>query len=283
MKTLLQIGEVAQLLGVTPKTIRHYQKIGLLTEPERTQAGYRLYTAQDLLRLQRIKRLQAFGLSLKQIQTVLGDSKQEQTLREVLQSLDKELAAQIQELEGRRQKIRALLAEDTSEGFSVALHASPSVKIVQEQLGNYLAHISPTLWEQELQLYNYLDNFHWSENSTEKMQHITQQFVQYFAEHPEEYQHMLMLAERFVALVPLPKDDPAIQQLAQEFAQHFVHYPFMKEIRTNTQDFTFGEEHPFTRIFRELIHFVYSPAQEQVLLETSTLLEASLKKGTNHE
>lgn len=43
MRTQLHIGEVAQLLGVTPRTIRHYQKVGLLAEPERTGAGYRLY------------------------------------------------------------------------------------------------------------------------------------------------------------------------------------------------------------------------------------------------
>ena len=281
IKTLLQIGEIAQLLGVTPKTIRHYQKIGLLSEPTRTEAGYRLYTAQDLLRLQRIKRLQTFGLSLKQIQVVLGDSKQEQTLRDVLQSLDKELTAQIQELEERRQKIQALLAEDTPEAFSTALNVSPSAKIVQEHLGDYLAQISPTLWEQELQLYNYLDNFHWSENSSEKMQYMAQQFAQYFVEHPGEYQQMLILAERFVAIAPLSEDDAAIQQLAQEFAQHFIHHPFMTEMRTNMQVSTSGEEHPFTRIFGELVHSVYSPAQEQVLLEINSLLEASLKKGND--
>jgi len=43
MKTQLHIGEVAKLLGITPKTIRHYHKVGLLTEPQRTESGYRLY------------------------------------------------------------------------------------------------------------------------------------------------------------------------------------------------------------------------------------------------
>jgi len=281
MKTLLQIGEVAQLLGVTRKTIRHYQKIGLLAEPERTDSGYRLYTAQDLLHLQRIKRLQAFGLSLKQIQVVLGDSKQEQTLREVLQSLDQEFATQIQELEERRQKIQALLAEDTPEAFSTALNISPSVKLVQERLGDYLAQISPVLWEQETQFYNYLDNFHWSENSQEKMQYIAQQFVQYFVEHPEEYQQLLTLAERFVAVAPLAKENPAVKQLAQEFTQHFMHHPFMTEMRANMQAYTSQEENPFTRIFAELVQSVYSPAQEQVLWEINSILQASLKKGNN--
>ena len=52
MRELLQIGEVAKLIGVSPKTIRYYHEIGLLAEPKRTEGGYRLYMAQDLLRLQ---------------------------------------------------------------------------------------------------------------------------------------------------------------------------------------------------------------------------------------
>jgi len=278
MKTLLQIGEIAQLLGVTTKAIRHYQKIGLLAEPERTKSGYRLYTAQDLLRLQRIKRLQVFGLSLKQIEAVLGDGKQEQTLREVLQLLDQEFATQIQELEQRRQKIQTLLAEASSETFSVALNTSSSAEFVKEHLGNQLAHISGELWEQELQLYNYLDNFQWTENQQEKMQHITQQFVQYFVEHPEEYQQILVLAERFSAIASLSKDEPEVQRLVEDFPQHFVHYPFMKELRANIQDSTSQQESPFTRIFMDLLQSVYSPAQEYVLREIGHKLEASLTR-----
>jgi DNA-binding transcriptional MerR regulator len=59
MREQFHIGEVAALVGVSPKTIRYYHEVGLLAEPPRTGAGYRLYTAQDLLRLQRIRRLRA--------------------------------------------------------------------------------------------------------------------------------------------------------------------------------------------------------------------------------
>ena len=44
MRERLRIGEVAKLLGVTPKTLRHYEKVGLLEETERTEADYRLYS-----------------------------------------------------------------------------------------------------------------------------------------------------------------------------------------------------------------------------------------------
>ena len=67
MRERLRIGEVAKLLGVTPKTLRHYEKVGLLRQPERTEAGYCLFCADDLLRLHRIKRLRSLGLSLAQV------------------------------------------------------------------------------------------------------------------------------------------------------------------------------------------------------------------------
>src|SRR5579885_2830245 len=112
MPTHLQIGEVAHLLGITPKAIRYYQKMGLLPEPERSDGGYRLYTANDLLRLLRIRRLQALGLSLKQVKTVLGEPDQTRTMREVFQALLADLAAQLEALEARRMQIQRLLEED---------------------------------------------------------------------------------------------------------------------------------------------------------------------------
>ncbi len=74
MRQLLQIGEVAKLIGVSPKTIRYYHEIGLLAEPKRTESGYRLYTAQDLLRLQHIRRLRSPGLPLERIGEILQES-----------------------------------------------------------------------------------------------------------------------------------------------------------------------------------------------------------------
>jgi DNA-binding transcriptional MerR regulator len=84
MRTTLHIGEMAQLLGVTTKTIRHYHRVGLLAEPTRSQGDYRLYDASALRRLLRIRRLQSLGLSLKQIKAILGEPDQQRSLREVL-------------------------------------------------------------------------------------------------------------------------------------------------------------------------------------------------------
>ncbi len=263
MRTLLQIGEIAQLLGVTPKTIRHYEKMGLLAQPERTRAGYRLYDAQDLLRLQRIRRLQALGLSLKKIRALLGEPEHQHTLWDVLQSLDKELAAQIQALEERRNKIRALLDEDTLATLDHLSADSPTFQFVQEHLAQHLSHITAALWEQEAQAYVLLDGFKWSRDQPGVMMDLAQHLVGHITEHPEEYQQLLTLGERLVALTSLPEDAPEVQQLVEDFVHYFEKYPFLPDLRKRVPQL----ENPFPQLLEELMMPLYSPGQIKVLNE----------------
>lgn len=69
----LKIGEVSSLSGMSVKTIRYYEEIGLLTPATtRSQSGYRLFTPTILNRLAFIKRSQSLGLSLSEIQELLA-------------------------------------------------------------------------------------------------------------------------------------------------------------------------------------------------------------------
>ncbi|HEY6284085.1 MAG TPA: MerR family transcriptional regulator, partial [Ktedonobacteraceae bacterium] len=141
MRELLQIGEVAKLIGISSKTIRYYHVIGLLAEPKRTDGGYRLYTAQDLLHLQRIRRLRSLGLPLDRIKEILGESdvEQEVMLRNALQSLVQELTGQIIELEERREMLKKLLAEDILDQprFPNEAPSALMLDVVRDQLGSY--------------------------------------------------------------------------------------------------------------------------------------------------
>lgn len=70
---LYKIGEVASYSGLSVKTIRYYEELGLLTPTTtRSESGYRLFTQQTLNRLAFIKRSQALGLSLSEIQEILN-------------------------------------------------------------------------------------------------------------------------------------------------------------------------------------------------------------------
>ncbi|NJR65329.1 MAG: MerR family transcriptional regulator [Leptolyngbyaceae cyanobacterium CRU_2_3] len=67
----LRIGEFAKRAGVTPRTVRYYESLGLLGPNERQGTGFRYYTEVELSRLQKINALKELGLSLEEIATVI--------------------------------------------------------------------------------------------------------------------------------------------------------------------------------------------------------------------
>lgn len=67
------VSEVAGTAGVTVRTLHHYDDIGLLVPSARSQAGYRLYSYEDLQRLQQILAYRRLGMGLDEIGAVLDD------------------------------------------------------------------------------------------------------------------------------------------------------------------------------------------------------------------
>ena len=66
-----QIGEVADLTGLSLRTIRYYEEMGLIAPSARTQGGFRLYADADVERLLLIKRMKPLEFSLDQMREVL--------------------------------------------------------------------------------------------------------------------------------------------------------------------------------------------------------------------
>ena len=67
------VGEVAELAGVTVRLLHHYDEIGVLSPSGRSDAGYRLYSHEDLERLQEILVWRQLGFPLAEIQPLLDD------------------------------------------------------------------------------------------------------------------------------------------------------------------------------------------------------------------
>src|SRR4030042_5147406 len=63
----LTIGELADLVEMSPRTIRYYEEIGLLNSVKRIEGGKRVYTDRDLQRLKFIQRLKHLGLALSEM------------------------------------------------------------------------------------------------------------------------------------------------------------------------------------------------------------------------
>jgi DNA-binding transcriptional MerR regulator len=104
----MRIGELADAVGVTTRTVRHYHHQGLLPEPERLANGYRTYTLRHVVVLARIRRMTELGLGLAEVRDVLADEAGKD-LAEVLAELDADLARQEAAVRDRRARLRALL------------------------------------------------------------------------------------------------------------------------------------------------------------------------------
>lgn len=117
----LLIGELAEAVGVNPKTIRYYEDLGLLPEPDRTESGYRTYTDEDVDRLRFVRQAQQLDLRLDEIGEILAlRERGEMPCGYVLEVAGERLAdldARISEMQAARRNLATLLAtaEDLAE------------------------------------------------------------------------------------------------------------------------------------------------------------------------
>lgn len=73
MKRNWKVGDLAKQTGLTVRTLRFYDQIGLFSPSGKTESGHRLYDESDLSRLQQIISLKELGLSLEEVKSVLND------------------------------------------------------------------------------------------------------------------------------------------------------------------------------------------------------------------
>lgn len=130
----MRIGELAHRLGVNPKTIRYYEDIGLLPDPPRTGANYRVYGEEDLERLRFIKSAQRLGLALDEIREILAFRERGEPpcgfVRDVLRREVASVDARIAELRGLRSELADLdaraerLPPPASDGYCPLIHVT---------------------------------------------------------------------------------------------------------------------------------------------------------------
>ena len=113
MKDKMRIGEFAEQAGVTPRTIRYYEDLGLLGPNEREGQGFRYYTSAELTRLKKIDWLKQLGLRLEEIGEVLPlycddptGLRGKQRLLEILQSHLAETDEKIESLQSFRSELQ---------------------------------------------------------------------------------------------------------------------------------------------------------------------------------
>jgi DNA-binding transcriptional MerR regulator len=212
----VRIGELAALVGVTTRTIRHYHRIGLLSEPGRQPNGYRSYALRDAVQLARIRRLTELGLSLDEVKEVLADDAGK-SLYEVLAELDTDLAREEQSLRVRRARLAELL-EQAGDGAGLPAEApvSPQLAALFRDMAHTAAQLpgpEPAMAAKERELLALLDGST-SDGAREWLLAMLRSFGSDAAAMQRAYQLYAQMDELADAAV----DDPRVGAVAQAMA-----------------------------------------------------------------
>src|SRR5438105_12321541 len=106
-----RIGELAAKVGMTERTIRYYEEVGLLDSVRRLEGGTRVYTDDDLRRLKFIRKLKVLGLSLQEMNELEALYRGQRSNRAVLPRLMELLDAHLVSVDDRLAELRALRDE----------------------------------------------------------------------------------------------------------------------------------------------------------------------------
>lgn len=104
----MRIGELAKQAGVGIDTVRYYEREGLLPPAQRLASGYRSYAAQDMQRIQFVRRAKALGFTLPEIRDLLSLSGPNRDMAE-LKSMAQRKLADIDARIGDLRRIRGAL------------------------------------------------------------------------------------------------------------------------------------------------------------------------------
>lgn len=110
----LTIGEVAKELGISPRTIRYYEEIGLLDSVSRVHGGRRMFGSEEVRRLKFIKKLKHLGLALSEMMELEELYRDHQDNTRVLPRLVELLDLQLSRIDDRVRNLNELKREISS-------------------------------------------------------------------------------------------------------------------------------------------------------------------------
>lgn len=213
----LRIGELAQLVGVSPKTIRHYHDVGVLPEPQRSASNYRLYNRQHLRRLRIIRDLRRLDLSLPAIRTIFDQQDSETALRAVLEDTQTEITEKIDALQKRRTEIEALLSQRKLDVDDTD-HTSPTfLDIAPDELLALVPNdLDPALIKQEMRLQRLLSRYQWGNEPHATAENMFAALL----ENREAYKRLADdINSTLALLIHTPLEDKVIDRMAAEFVE----------------------------------------------------------------
>ncbi|WP_462418583.1 MerR family transcriptional regulator [Kytococcus sp. Marseille-QA3725] len=200
----LTVGQAAELLGVTVRTLHHYEQIGLAGASNRSWSGYRLYAPQDMAVLRRVVFLRRLGLSLDRIREVLtgGDVTAE------LRSRREEVMGQVEQLTGVLDAIDTALEAEMNNnqqdngGYRISRDEQREVfgSTFAENLDDYQAEAEQNWgdnpeWARSMERAKQYDKAQWQRISAESEQAMTELAAAMQAGEPANSQRSMDAAE----------------------------------------------------------------------------------------
>ncbi|MCB0126766.1 MAG: MerR family transcriptional regulator [Caldilineaceae bacterium] len=221
-RTFLYIKEVADLFGVTTKTVRHYHKIGLLPEPERSEADYRLYTGKDLWRLRTICELRRLGLPLEQIRTVLAAPNPADALSVTLATQLDAIETQLVSLAARKERIEQLMTQETLDVQQICGEPELYIdKLLIKHAALIPAELDPSLLQFEQEMEKMMVTFSQSDSRGETISPM----IAYIEAHPEQYRQIMYDSNQAWRQLPEldsldSESEATISRLADHLLEH---------------------------------------------------------------
>ena len=132
----MQIGELARRTALSVDAIRFYEKRKLLPDPKRTEGRFRLYSTDDIQRLNFVRQMHGLGFSLREIKelTDLRTHRIEacESVRDLLKKKLKELRLKVSELEGLESQLATDLRKCNKELKNRKRHPACACPVLEE-------------------------------------------------------------------------------------------------------------------------------------------------------
>ena len=126
----LTIGVLSQETGVNIETIRYYERIGLISEPPRSEGGHRVYDIMHRQRLIFIRRARELGFPLDDVRNLLGLERSQSLTCEEVKALTERHIAEIREKIGDLKRLERVLSELTAQCHGGKVPACPILDVL---------------------------------------------------------------------------------------------------------------------------------------------------------
>jgi DNA-binding transcriptional MerR regulator len=245
------IGRAAAFAGITIKTVRHYHKLGLVEEPARDHSGYRRYGSAELLRLVQVKTLATAGVPLADIGPLLDCDAA--PFAAALAEAERHLTERIEELEARREALHRLTSGDRT------LLPDRAVAMLEGM---------PTLGFSPADVRTARESFVLAKAL------VPEGFEDYLAdiEHALHDPRFVELTRRSAEVIGWAPQDPRVEELAADMAEHYLAHPDHLKIVTGLRART-----ETAARYGLIAH--HGEEQDSAAARLALLLEAKLRAG----